>query len=575
MTTIVARDSPGGRRDAWPRSRASVPTAAAGPQTAPTAKEIVARSVAAHGGDRLTSWKTLTIKGTVAMQDGITYNGAYTLLAKAPDRVRVEHDATADRGPRLLRVLPERRRGLDPAQSHSGRVRRRAHPALARPVLRHRVLREARRDAGVEGRGRDGVAAGDRPCRCNPGWRAGAGGLGRGAPGTAARLDRRRHRRHRDARTGHRPGDVAVPAGGRGRHDARLLGLRVIRRGADADAHPRDREDASGRIAHAVHLEDPSCTTRRSKTGASPRTCRRSRSGDGLGYSRIRPASASAVVSGHLADHGVRRSPARPHGIHDGRTHHEQQRALVVAAPVDRAPAPILRPTARTARPRRRRSRRRSSAAGPSASSPRARGPRAGTRIGSSARAGPLHRRAPGPARSTRRSPDRRSSKPVRRPCSKRPGARMPATRTPRARRRVHRLPHQRGLARPGFAGDDDGPARARVRRWPSAAIALASARSSVARRPGCRQPARLFAMASMNAGQRAERDAQRIRQAAQTPPLDPRQDDRVAQLDRDRREADERRAWRAAPWPRRPPGRSACRRCRRARRRAGVRPAA
>jgi len=63
-----------------------------------TAAEIVARSVQAHGGDALTSWQTLNITGTVLMQDGIAYTGAYTLLAKAPDRLRVDHDATADRG---------------------------------------------------------------------------------------------------------------------------------------------------------------------------------------------------------------------------------------------------------------------------------------------------------------------------------------------------------------------------------------------------------------------------------------------------------------------------------------------
>jgi len=64
----------------------------------PTAAGIVARSVQAHGGDALTSWQTLKITGTVVMQDGIAYTGAYTLLAKAPDRLRIEHDATADRG---------------------------------------------------------------------------------------------------------------------------------------------------------------------------------------------------------------------------------------------------------------------------------------------------------------------------------------------------------------------------------------------------------------------------------------------------------------------------------------------
>jgi hypothetical protein len=64
----------------------------------PAAAAIVARSVQAHGGEALTSWQTLKITGTVVMQDGIAYTGAYTLLAKAPDRLRVEHDATADRG---------------------------------------------------------------------------------------------------------------------------------------------------------------------------------------------------------------------------------------------------------------------------------------------------------------------------------------------------------------------------------------------------------------------------------------------------------------------------------------------
>jgi hypothetical protein len=73
--------------------------ASAAPAAAqPAAPDIVARSVQAHGGEALTSWRTLKITGTVVMQDGIAYTGAYTLLAKAPDRLRVEHDATADRG---------------------------------------------------------------------------------------------------------------------------------------------------------------------------------------------------------------------------------------------------------------------------------------------------------------------------------------------------------------------------------------------------------------------------------------------------------------------------------------------
>jgi hypothetical protein len=95
----------------------------------PTAAEIVARSVQAHGGDALTSWQTLKITGTVLMQDGIAYTGAYTLLAKAPDRVRVEHDATADRGRAFYEyflngAVAWSRRNLVPGSLEVDRIRR-------------------------------------------------------------------------------------------------------------------------------------------------------------------------------------------------------------------------------------------------------------------------------------------------------------------------------------------------------------------------------------------------------------------------------------------------------------------
>jgi hypothetical protein len=95
----------------------------------PTAAEIVARSVQAHGGDALTSWQTLTITGTVLMQDGIAYNGAYTLYAKAPDRLRVEHDATADRGRAFYEYFLNRgaawsRRNLVPGALDADRIQR-------------------------------------------------------------------------------------------------------------------------------------------------------------------------------------------------------------------------------------------------------------------------------------------------------------------------------------------------------------------------------------------------------------------------------------------------------------------
>lgn len=94
-----------------------------------TAPEIVARSVRAHGGDALTSWKTLTITGTVVMQDGIAYTGAYTLLAKAPDRLYVEHNAMADRGRAFYEYflngdMAWSRRNLIPAPFEADRARR-------------------------------------------------------------------------------------------------------------------------------------------------------------------------------------------------------------------------------------------------------------------------------------------------------------------------------------------------------------------------------------------------------------------------------------------------------------------
>ncbi len=64
----------------------------------PTPQDLLARSVAAHGGDKLTNWKTLTVRGTVPMMDGIEYNAAYLLQAKVPGKVKVEQDMTADHG---------------------------------------------------------------------------------------------------------------------------------------------------------------------------------------------------------------------------------------------------------------------------------------------------------------------------------------------------------------------------------------------------------------------------------------------------------------------------------------------
>lgn len=73
------------------------------PAQAPgSAGEVLGRSVAAHGGDRLSSWRTMAITGTIEMEDGITYRAAYRVLAKMPDKLKVEQDMTADRGGRYV-----------------------------------------------------------------------------------------------------------------------------------------------------------------------------------------------------------------------------------------------------------------------------------------------------------------------------------------------------------------------------------------------------------------------------------------------------------------------------------------
>src|SRR5512137_1808149 len=104
-------------------------TAGGGAAAQPTAPEIVARSVQAHGGDALTSWTTLTITGTIVMQDGIAYTGAYTLLARAPDRLYVEHNAMADRGRAFYEYflngdIAWSRRNLIPSPFEADRARR-------------------------------------------------------------------------------------------------------------------------------------------------------------------------------------------------------------------------------------------------------------------------------------------------------------------------------------------------------------------------------------------------------------------------------------------------------------------
>ena len=71
------------------------------PAAAQTAQDILAKSIQAHGGSKLTAWKTMVVEGTIDVQDGVLYHAAYRLWAKPPGALRVEHDLTADRGRRF------------------------------------------------------------------------------------------------------------------------------------------------------------------------------------------------------------------------------------------------------------------------------------------------------------------------------------------------------------------------------------------------------------------------------------------------------------------------------------------
>lgn len=102
-----------------------------------SAEQILARSVEAHGGEALTNWQTMVIKGEVHQQDGGRwYRGEYTLYAQKPDKLRVERDLTkfergrfffsdilnGDKGWMLQNLMPVYRNGL--AQQNRARLDR-------------------------------------------------------------------------------------------------------------------------------------------------------------------------------------------------------------------------------------------------------------------------------------------------------------------------------------------------------------------------------------------------------------------------------------------------------------------
>jgi hypothetical protein len=112
---------------------AAVASLPAQPPAPRTAADVLARSVAAHGGDRLSSWRTMSIAGTIEMDDGILYRAAYRVQAKMPDKLKVEQDMTVDRGGRYVFEYFRNgsqtwsRRNLIPGKAEASRLDRWMH----------------------------------------------------------------------------------------------------------------------------------------------------------------------------------------------------------------------------------------------------------------------------------------------------------------------------------------------------------------------------------------------------------------------------------------------------------------
>ncbi len=66
-----------------------------------TPKDILGRSVRAHGGESLTNWKSMIIQGTIDMPDGIVFRAAYLVFAE-PGKLRIERDMTVSQGGRYF-----------------------------------------------------------------------------------------------------------------------------------------------------------------------------------------------------------------------------------------------------------------------------------------------------------------------------------------------------------------------------------------------------------------------------------------------------------------------------------------
>ena len=230
-------------------------------RAAETAQDVLAKSIQAHGGDKLTTWKTMVVEGTIEMQDGIAYHAAYRLWAKMPGKLRVEHDLTADRGRRFDQYF------LNGGVSW---MRRNLIVGTVPPARMQGWLDQC---AGVARYAKHGAAFTLQPdavvqwqVPADPGSNTLKVVESRPAWVLRATIDGAQVELHIDKERFFLLQEVTP---GRA---PRVLGIHQLRRPDAADEDQRVREDAPGRNAHADHLEIGEVRRRRSKTGCSTRT---------------------------------------------------------------------------------------------------------------------------------------------------------------------------------------------------------------------------------------------------------------------------------------------------------------
>jgi hypothetical protein len=117
-------------------------------------KDILSRSVNAHGGARLADWKSMTMQGTIDMSDGIMFRSAYLVFAE-PGKLRIERDMTVTQGGRyfyedfLNGDAAWSRRNLIPARGNLEEMKKKLNQCYGIAYYESKAESLARKEDGV------------------------------------------------------------------------------------------------------------------------------------------------------------------------------------------------------------------------------------------------------------------------------------------------------------------------------------------------------------------------------------------------------------------------------------------